>query len=199
VGELDEGADVLVSGMVSSIKKSTSKKPNRNGFSKFANFDFEDETGTIRCIIWPEEFHRQGEKLESEEILYVQGRVDRRGREPNIVVNKLLTLEEAEKQFTRQIAIRIQKGLHAEDCLPRIRDILQRYPGQTSVMLYVDSADEQTGEWTRYILSLPVGLQVTCSESLQRDLEGLLGKDALQLIANHFRASRPNRQMAGAI
>ena len=188
-----------MSGMVSSIKKSTSKKPNKNGFSKFANFDFEDETATIRCIIWPEEFQRQGEKLEGEDILYVQGRVDRRGREPNIVVNKLLTLEEAEKQFTRQIAIRIQKGLHAEDCLPRIRDILQRYPGQTSVMLYVDSADEQTGEWTRYILSLPVGLQVTCSESLQRDLEVLLGADALQLIASQFKAARSNRQMAAAL
>jgi len=202
IGDLEEGEEVLISGMVSSIKKSTSKKPNRNGHTKFANFDFEDETGTVRCIIWPEEFSRQGDKLESEDILYVQGRVDRRGREPNVVVNKLLTLEEAEKQFTRQIAIKIQKGLHPDDCLPRIREILQRYPGRTSVMLYIDSHDDASGEWTRYVLSLPASIQVSGSESLQRDLEGLLGNGAVQLIAHQFKSAKATRNghaMAGTM
>lgn len=201
VAELQEGEEVLLSGMVSSIKKSTSKKPNRNGHARFANFDFEDESATVRCIMWPEEFHRQGEKLESEEVLFVQGKVDRRGREPNIVVNRLLSLGEAEKQFTRQLAIKIQKGLHPAECLPRIKDLLKRSPGQSSVVLVVDSSDGENGERTRYYLSLPNELRVSCSSELQSDLTGLLGEDCLQLLATPFRSSRPsgtNRILSGA-
>ncbi len=195
VMELEDGVEVLLGGMVSSIKKSTLKKPNRNGHTRYANFDFEDESGTVRCTLWAEEFARQGERLEAEAVFYVQGRIDRKGREPNVIVNKILMLEEAEKQLTNQLAIKLRKGLHPESCFERIRDILQRFPGQTNVVLVIDSSlDELSSPPSRYILTLPGSLRVSCSEQLRQELSGVLGKDFITMLASPGKPkAAPNR------
>ncbi len=50
---VDEKIEILLGGMVSSIKKATTKKPSRNGHSRYVNFDFETPEGMVRCIMWP--------------------------------------------------------------------------------------------------------------------------------------------------
>ena len=42
---VDEKAEILLGGMVSSIKKASTKKPSRNGHSRYVNFDFETPEG----------------------------------------------------------------------------------------------------------------------------------------------------------
>ncbi len=74
---LDDRAEVSLAGMVSSIKKAQTKKPSRNGNTKYVNFDFEDPHGMVRCILWPEEFARMGHLVEQDAICYIKGRVDR--------------------------------------------------------------------------------------------------------------------------
>ena len=139
--DLGDGKDVLLGGMVSAIKKATTKNPSRNGNSKYVNFDLEDAQGVVRCILWPDDFASQGDKVEADNIVVVKGRIDARGREPNLIVNKLLTLDEAEKEFTKQVAIKFQRGLHTEDDMKRVRDILARFPGRTPVVIVVETLD----------------------------------------------------------
>ncbi len=183
LADSEEGDEVMLGGMVGAIKKAQTKKPSRNGHTRYVNFDFEDETGIVRCIMWPEEFSRQGELIVPEAILYLRGKVDRRGREPNVVVNKLMTLDDADKEFTKQLAIRFQRGLHAESELVRVREILDRYPGETDVMVVVDSADPKTPETRlRYQLSPPQRLRVSCSANLRRDLAAVLGDENLSFV-----------------
>jgi len=177
LGTMEDGADVLLGGMISSIKKTQTKKPSRNGHTRYANFDLEDETGIMRCIIWPEDFARDGEKVEPEAVVIVRGRVDRRGREPNVIVNQLLTLEEAEKQFTRHLSIKFQAGIHSAQDIERTRLVLQRFPGQTSVVLIVDSPDREVpGSRLRYTLMPPQDLKVSCGSELQTALSDVVGQ-----------------------
>ena len=56
-----------------------------------------------------------------EAICFIEGRVDRRGREPNVVVNNLITLDEASRKFTDQVAIKFLRGLHGEREIDRGR------------------------------------------------------------------------------
>ena len=173
----------MLGGMVGAIKKATTKKPSRNGHTRYVNFDFEDETGIVRCIMWPEDFARQGELIQSEAILYLKGKVDRRSREPNVIVNKLMTLDEADKEFTRQVAIRFQRGLHAESELVRVREVLDRYPGETDVMVFVDSTDAKSPQTrVRYQLSTPQRLRVSCSANLRRELAAILGDENMSFV-----------------
>src|SRR5207247_2457794 len=49
---LNDKAEVRLGGMISSIKRTSTKKPSRNGHTRYANFDFEDVKGSVRCIMW---------------------------------------------------------------------------------------------------------------------------------------------------
>jgi DNA polymerase-3 subunit alpha len=194
--ELGDGAEVLIGGMIGSIKKSATKKPSRNGHSRYVNFDLEDDKGVVRCIMWPDDFAREGELVQSEAIVLVKGRIDARGREPNIICNKLYTLEAAAKEFTRQVMLKFRRGYHTDDDLQRVRSILAEFPGKTPVALAVDTwVDEpETGDVSRdpsvnggaanrvrAWLSVPI--QVSARPELKAALEAVLGSDGFRFQA----------------
>lgn len=141
--DLEDGNEVLIAGMIGAIKKAQTKNPSRNGHSKYVNFDLEDPSGVVRCIMWPDDFANHGDKVVAEQIVIIKGRVDSRGREPNIIVNKLFTLEQAEKEYTKQIALKFVAGYHTDEDMKRVRDILSRYPGKTPVVLVIETANPE--------------------------------------------------------
>jgi DNA polymerase-3 subunit alpha len=194
--ELDDGAEVILGGMISAIKRAATKKPSRNGHTKYVNFDFEDPSGIVRCIMWPEEFARLGEKVEQEAVRFLRGRVDKRNREPNVIVDALWTLEEVEKDFTRQIAIKFQRGLHDSRVVARVRDILQRYPGRSEVMVVVDTVDEsRPTNRLRFIAQKPLDLRVSCTRELKTELTDVLGPGHLHFTAEPKRRNGPSQSI----
>ena len=194
LGELEDGEDVLIGGMISSIKKAQTKKPSRNGNSRYANFDFEDATGIVRCIIWPEDYARAEDKVVPEAICIIRGRVDRRGREPNVIVNQFLTLEDAEKQFTKHLSVTFQRGFHTNEDIARAKDVLARHPGKTSVFFVVDSIDkENPGGHLRYFLMPPQELKVSCDAELTEELSAVVGSENFR-----FHADSKSKSTAGA-
>jgi len=180
--DLEDGVEVILGGMVSAIKKAQTKKPSRNGHSKYVNFDFEDPSGVVRCIMWPEEFSRLGEKVEPEQIRFVRGKVDKRNREPNVVVDAMWTLEEVEKEFTRQVLIKFQKGLHDTRVIERVRDIIQKNPGRAEIILIVDTAEGESR--LRYIAHKPLEQKLSVNQDLRRELTEALGEGHIKFIAD---------------
>ena len=104
-------------------------------------------------------------------------RVDRRGREPNVIVNQFLTLEEAEKQFTRHLTINFKRGFHTRSDVRRTKEVIERFPGKTSVYLFVDSPDEENPDGQiRYTLMPPQEMKVTCNAEFTEALSNIVGK-----------------------
>jgi len=185
LADLEDGEEVLIGGMISSIKKVATKKPSRNGHSRYANFDFEDSTGIVRCIIWPEDYARSEDKVVQEAVCIIRGRVDRRGREPNVIVNQLLTLEEAEKQFTQHLVVDFRRGFHSQSDIRQTKDALSRFPGKTSVYLAVHTVDDENpGGGLRFMLQPPQDLKVTCNAELTDELTRIVGRENFRFHAN---------------
>ncbi len=180
--ELEDGVEVILGGMVSAIKKAQTKKPSRNGHSKYVNFDFEDPTGVVRCIMWPEEFSRLGEKVAPEQIRFIRGKVDKRSREPNVVIDAIWTLEEVEKEFTRQVLIKFQKGLHDIRVIERVRDIIGKNPGRAEIFVLVDTSDNN-GK-VRYTSQKPLEQKLSVNPELRRELAEALGDGHVKFIAD---------------
>ncbi len=181
---LEDKTEVLLGGMIGAIKRARTKNPSRNGNQDYVNFDLEGTGGIVRCIMWPEEFSRNGAKVQQENVCIISGRVDRMGREPNLIVNRLITLDEAEKEFTQQVAIKFQQGMHNDHEMKVVREILDRYPGQTEVLFVVDSAkDEPDSKRLRYYLSPPAAMRVSASPKLRAELVAALGDGNLQFRA----------------
>jgi DNA polymerase III subunit alpha len=192
--ELENNTEVILGGMISAIKKAQTKKPSRNGHSKYVNFDFEDPSGVVRCIMWPEDFARLGEKVESEAIRFLKGKIDKRSREPNVIVDSMWTIDEAERDFTRRLAIKFQQGRHDARVVSRARDILQRYPGRADVLVVVETVDESTpAQRWRYAAKKPLEMKVSVTRQLRDELTELLGEGHLAVEA----ITRPSSGTAG--
>jgi DNA polymerase-3 subunit alpha len=181
---LGDGADVRLGGMISAIKRTNTKKPSRNGHTRYANFDFEDVRGTVRCIMWPEDYARLGEHVKPEAICFIEGRVDRRGREPNVVVNALITLDEASRKFTDQVAVKFQRGLHGDGEIDRVGEILRRHPGRCDVVIVIESFDDQNPTLRfRHLLQPSSAFKVAANTELASELEQVLGAGNVRYVS----------------
>ncbi len=178
LADVEPRTEVMLGGMIAAIKKAATKKPNRNGQTRYVNFDLEDPHGVIRCIMWPDDYARFGEQVKADVMCFVKGTVERRGREPNLIVNQLLSMEDADREFTRQLAIKFRKGLHQEADMIRVRDILYNHRGRTEVVLCVETTDPDRPERPlRYFLKPPGEMKVSCCQELRRALEDIVGED----------------------
>ena len=79
LSDISDRGEVILGGLLSSIKFSHTKNPKPGKPSKYANFDIEDVNGSVRCILWPTQFAGVGQVVQADEIVIVRGRVDRRG------------------------------------------------------------------------------------------------------------------------
>ncbi|MCA9047105.1 MAG: hypothetical protein KDA89_00155, partial [Planctomycetaceae bacterium] len=171
IADMDDTSPVTIAGMVGAIKIATAKKASVNGLNKYANFDLEDASGIIRCIAWPADYERFKEMIKTENVVIVQGKVDRRNREPNIIVNRLLTLDQADREFTKQVAIKFDRSLHTTEDIDNVRRILSRFPGSTDVVLVVDSFTGRNG-------LMEPGLSSTVDDGSQERSESSSAADA---------------------
>jgi DNA polymerase-3 subunit alpha len=187
--ELEQQTPIFIGGLVSSIKKATTKQPSKNGNSKYANFDLEDASGVIRCIIWPDTFVHYQELIKDENIILVKGVVDRRGREPNIIVDQILLMDEAQAEFAQRLAIKFRKGFHDETEFREVRRILDQHQGgKTDVVFIVEMAPDETPD-VRYrcILGPKETLKVHCDNVLRKKLEDVIGRE-------YYRLELPKKQ-----
>lgn len=201
LAEMADGDQVICGGMISSIKLATAKKSSRNGHTRYANFDLEDSSGIIRCIAWPEDYARYEDLIRAENVIIVAGKVDRRSREPNLVVNRIYTLDQADKEFTAHVAIKLEQGRHSLDDVQRVRHVLSRFPGSTDVVLIVDSTNDSVAGSRdhagrlRYFMTTPGDCKVNIGPEFLAALAAVVGEGNYEL--KQARAKRPGSASIG--
>ena len=180
--------EVILGGMISAIKVSHVRKLRPGAAAtKFANFDLEDMHGTIRCILWPEEFLKFGELVKPDAILLVRGAVDRRGGdEANLVVNELIPMEQLDARYTSGVVIRIDQHIHGTGVLPKVREIVRGYPGNRDLELVLALEDGSRVHLKSHRLQLEI------NPELRRRIDDLLGPGHYQLIMSPPKPSNGN-------
>ena len=110
---------VSMGGMISAVKHSHVKNPrDPNSPTKYAMFDLEDVDGAIRCILWPQDFANLGHLVVADAVVVLQGRLDfRGGDEANLIVDKVIPLDQLDQSLTHGIKILIDQNRHGEDGL----------------------------------------------------------------------------------
>jgi DNA polymerase-3 subunit alpha len=170
VPDLPDRTEVLLGGLLSSIKITNTKNSRPGAPTRYAMFDLEDIAGTIRCILWPDDFVNFGELVQPDAILVVRGSIDRRGgEEANLIVNELIPLTELSARYTTGVMVRIDELKHGPEVLGKVREIVRGYPGQRDFELMLQLRD---GCRVR-LKSNRMRLDIT--PELQRRLDELLG------------------------
>ncbi|MEX2175583.1 MAG: DNA polymerase III subunit alpha [Pirellulaceae bacterium] len=194
---LPERSEVILGGLISSIKLSQTKNPQPGKPSRYAMFDLEDVEGTIRSILWPEQFAEMGHLVTPDNILMVRGVIDRRGgEEANLVINELIPLDGLDARYTTGIVVRLHENENGPDTIDKVREIVRTYPGSSElqILLVLESGTKV------HLRSHRTKLEVT--RELRQRLDDLLGPGNLQLLTTPPKPSAdrgpPRRQFQRA-
>ena len=136
LADIQDRGEVILGGMISSIKIAHTKNPKPGQPSKYANFDLEDMQGGIRCILWPRGFADHGEKVQPDAVVLAKGKVDRRGGgdEANLIIDELIPLNDLDNRYTHGMRIRLDESRHDGQTISRLREILRGYPGNQELL-----------------------------------------------------------------
>ena len=178
--DVNDRAEVIVGGMISSIKLANTRNPKPGAPSKYANFDLEDLEGTVRCICWPDGYEMMGHLIEAESVVIMRATVDKRGGsdDVNLIANEIIRIEEASERFTAGLRINVEQEIHDIDVLPRLNEILRGYPGKMDVLvaLKMNSGD------TVHLKSKKHKAAIT--PELRGRLDDLLGSNSHNLLVS---------------
>lgn len=200
LAELPERTDVQIAGMISAVKRTSTKNASKNGNSRYANFDFEDPTGIIRCIIWPDDYVRHEESIEPETVCVIEGRVERRGREPNLIVNSLSLINDAKRKYADRISLQFVRGQHTETDLRSVCELLKKHRGNCELQFDVVSHDDSNPEKRTRTRLLPGGeWRASANDELISGLESVLGVSCVDVgIKPKPRSSSSSKQGSGS-
>jgi DNA polymerase III subunit alpha len=175
---LKDRSEVVVGGMISSIKLANTRNPKPGAPSKYANFDLEDMDGAVRCICWPNKYQDYAEWIQEQSVIIMRATVDKRGGEEdvNLLANEIIPIDQAEQRFTAGLRIQLDCQRHSPEIVPALNEILRGYPGtmEVSVSLVLE---------TKEIVQLATKKhRVSLSTELRGRLNDLLGEDGHRLL-----------------
>ena len=121
---------VSMGGMIAALRLAhTKNQKSPSDPTKYAMFDLEDVDGAIRTIAWPQTFASVGELIKPDAVVVVQGKLDYRGDEPNLIVDKLIPIDELGASMTTGLKISVDQQRHGSDGLKTAYEIIRGYPG----------------------------------------------------------------------
>ncbi|MFO0942745.1 MAG: DNA polymerase III subunit alpha [Pirellulales bacterium] len=175
--EVTKRSEVIVGGMISSIKLANTRDPKPGQSSRYANFDLEDMDGAVRCICWPSSFDQYGHLILPEAVVIMRATVEKRGEdEVNLLANEIIPIDEADERFTAGLRIHLDQQKHSEEMVLKIHEILRGYPGSMEVSLL---ASLETGEQVQMSVKKH---RVALTPELRGRLNDLLGPDSHRLL-----------------
>ncbi len=168
---------VSLGGMISAVKHSHVKNPrDANSPTKYVMFDLEDVDGAIRCILWPQEFALQGEAVQADAIVVLQGRLDYRGGdEANLIVDKIIPIDQLDQNLTHGMKIMIDQQTHGEAALKTAYEILRGYPGNRQLKIEVILENGMRVE-------MDSNKRIDINDQLTSRLTDLLGKTSVEML-----------------
>ncbi len=132
--KLDHDAEARLGGILLDIRGFTTRKGNR----RYVRCKLEDLTGQAECVMWADEYARYKEAFIEDAICIVEGRVEHGDREePTYVITKIYPFEEARRELSKGMVLKLDTQRHAPELMESIARILRRAPGNCVVYLLI--------------------------------------------------------------
>ncbi len=171
------GTAAQIGGMITNLDIRTANK-GRNIGRKYAMFRIEDFTGSVRCIMWSDEYSRFKEVIDSDFVGLFEGVLNwGEGRaEPDFQIKKVTTIEEARAEFTKSMVLKLAYTEEEEELrkLDAVSLILKRYRGACPVYLSVRDASGKQVQ-----MKLNDEFKINPASLKLEELEMLLGPGAV--------------------
>ena len=168
--------ETTLAGMFAQIALKNTQKA-RNGNSRYFLARIEDMSGSAKCVMWPDDFARFKEEIRDDIPYIIKGVVDRRREEPTLVINRILTLEQAQRELARGLYLLLRLGRTQPEDIDRLAEVLRQTPGPCPVFLTI-----KDGEDKFCVLKLSRDFGINPSSFAQDNLEAILGPNSVRLM-----------------
>jgi DNA polymerase-3 subunit alpha len=168
---LDADAEVCLGGMLSQVRMFASKKSG----DPYVRCKLEDFTGLAECVMWPSDYARFKTEFDNDRIVLAYGKIDRSREEPIVVLNKIMTIDQARKELTKNMLLCLRLGESEPVMLDTIARVLKRTPGPCTVYFLVTD-----GAGKRAYFKASDEYRINPATVAIDDLEKMLGRGAVQ-------------------
>jgi DNA polymerase-3 subunit alpha len=168
-GELPSNQKIKFIAMVTSVRRITTKT-NKT----MAVAELEDLTGTVEAVAFPSTYESFGSHLEPDRILVVQGKIDERGDQKQVILESVsdsLPEFNIRPKLTPTVVIELPlTGEYWDDVrlMQRVDEVLRRNDGEAQVVLAVNDAGTLKRMRSR-------SRKITWNEETASELEEIVG------------------------
>ncbi len=179
VKEEPGGTEVVMGAMITRVKNTITKN-GRSAGQSMAMVTFEDLEGQIDGVLFADMYAEVKSTypglLETDSIVFIRGRVDRRRETPSIVVSEMFPASEAVSRLTTGVALHIEAGRHNINVINQLKPILAKHQGRATVYAKI-----VTGEKKKVTLRLGRDFAIRVDDAVIEELESVLGPDSVKL------------------
>ncbi|MFH1613149.1 MAG: DNA polymerase III subunit alpha, partial [bacterium] len=168
--ECREGEEVLIAGVITSIKKILDKKKKNMAFVLLEDFE-----GSIEVIVFSDMLAKFNDDIFEDAVVFVKGKVSGNEKNVKIICLDITSIQEVKKKLAKAIKIKIITTGLEEDFLNNLKKIFLLYPGNCPV--YLDFIGHKGEE-----VKIKSFLSIDLSEGFFLELNKLAGEDKVQVI-----------------
>lgn len=173
INEMEDGAEVILGGMISSVRFLVTKTGQNKG-SRYASLNFSDLTGTTEAVIFASDLEKFREFVREDLVGFIAGRVSFRNEKAGLRVSAVIPVEKAREQLTASVRISLRASGLEDAVVEKLKGVLETHPGQSPVLIDVVTPENQ-----RILIRTGSTLMVTPSDRFLQDVEILLGQGAV--------------------
>ncbi len=168
--ELSDGQVVRLAGIVTAVKRMTTRKGNA-----MATVTLEDLTGAGEILVFADVLDKCISRLDKDAKLVFSARVScREDQDPKFVAQEVFTLEEAKAEFAQSLWLSLNPSCLNQETLNALEDIFLKHSGNVPVFFKLD----QDGQ-TRIIQSRRYRLRT--SASVVNLVKEMIGQDQVKM------------------
>jgi DNA polymerase-3 subunit alpha len=183
---LPDRVEVTVGGMIANLATRNVNR-SRSGLTRMAKFAFEDLSGAVTAMLWPEEYAKFEAVLKDDAVVFLKGAMNRSREPAELVVTGVIPIEEAAARLSRGVVVTLRKGVHELDQLERLHRLVRIRPGNLDLYLEITGV----GHVRRAVFKAGATLRVRHDERLLTELEGAVGAGNVRLLGQRG-ATRPS-------
>jgi len=172
----EDGAEVTLGGLITKMRTVLTKS-GRNAGSKMGIVQIEDLSGQIEAIVFPRDLEQWQGMLKLDTVVFLRGQVDRRRENPSLRVSDVVPLDQAADRLSTMVLIRIVCPGNDRTLLQRIREVLDRYPGDRPVFLEMVTSAEM-----KVTIRVNGRGGVKPSDAFRNDMEQLVGANNVHVL-----------------
>jgi DNA polymerase-3 subunit alpha len=167
--DVENKREVRLCGVVSTLKTQLTKKKET-----MAYVTLEDLSGSVKMIVWPEQFSQTSALLQSNEPICVKGKMDRDENDIKVIADEILSIKKAKEKLTGSVHLKISMVGLEEPVLEQIKKIAAKYKGMSQLVLYFTFPDRR-----RMFINASEKYRVAASDEFLAEMEEVLGADSV--------------------